>query len=246
MLSSIRKRGAALADQEQDFVYALDNVRVRLPIASFLLRILACVTDYLVVFGLTGALIAIAALSNLLGAVVGRTSPWIFAGVILGYFVLEYGYFVGFETVWNGQTPGKRLLGLRVATRLGGHPGRSSILIRNALRSVDVVVGVPFMIWGALGQRLGDLLANTVVIENRAEAGQHDALVRRTPRHWSAREVAIVEDFLRRAPLMEAARTRQMAERILEGIASQDPDFLGPVRLREPVDRLREALGVEN
>ena len=59
-------------------------------------------------------------------------------------------------------------------------------------------------------------------------------------------DAAIVEDFLRRAPLMEAARTRQMAERILEGIASQDPDFLGPVRLREPVDRLREALGVEN
>lgn len=228
-------------DQEKDIVFGLDNVQVRLPVAAFPTRVLACLADYAVIMLITfGLMILWAGLSwaGIFGAV---GSGWAVAGVILSYFALEYGYFAGCEVAMNGQTPGKRLLGLRVATRTGGRPSRGAILIRNALRSLDFVVGVPPMIWSSLGQRVGDMLAGTVVLENTS--ADETPQVRRTPRHWAAREIAVAEDFLRRAPLMETGRARRIAERILEGIEQQDPEFLGPLRLREPLDRLRNELG---
>ncbi|MEK7834286.1 MAG: RDD family protein, partial [Acidobacteriota bacterium] len=46
-------------------------------------------------------------------------SLWIIALAILVGFVLFFGYFVFFETIWSGQTPGKRLLKLRVIQQDG-------------------------------------------------------------------------------------------------------------------------------
>lgn len=228
-------------DQEKDIVFGLDNVQVRLPVAAFPTRVLACLADYAAILLLFLGLMLLWSGLSWAGVFGAGSAGWAFAGIILSYFALEYGYFAGCELAMNGQTPGKRLLGLRVATRTGGRPSRGAIFIRNALRSLDIAVGVPLMIWSSLGQRVGDMLAGTVVLEsaNAEETPQ----VRRTPRHWAAREVAVAEDFLRRAPLMEAGRARRIAERILEGIEQQDPGFLGPLRLREPLDRLRNELG---
>ena len=88
---------------------------------------------------------------------------------ILLYFVLSIGYFIVLEMVWRGQTPGKRMLRLRVldANGLKLQPGQ--LIIRNLLRFVDSMP-VLYFIGGACAliskrsQRLGDLAAGTVVV----------------------------------------------------------------------------------
>ncbi len=90
--------------------------------------------------------------------------------ILVAFFILWWFYFALFEMAWDGQTPGKRLLGLRVR-KVGGYPiGWPEALIRNFLRVlIDlfmfwVPVGLPVMIATRRSQRIGDLAAGTVVV----------------------------------------------------------------------------------
>jgi uncharacterized RDD family membrane protein YckC len=93
--------------------------------------------------------------------------------IVLFYLVIMgilYGYFIVFETLWNGQTPGKRLMKIRVIKQNGLPAGFLSILIRNLLRLVDALpsayaVGVISILATRRGQRLGDLTAGTIVVK---------------------------------------------------------------------------------
>ncbi|MBV8204127.1 MAG: RDD family protein, partial [Candidatus Eremiobacteraeota bacterium] len=59
------------------------------------------------------------------------------AAIILTIFLLFYGYFIAFEMLWSGQTPGKRLLGIRVV-RDGGYPVElGGSIIRNLIRVLE-------------------------------------------------------------------------------------------------------------
>lgn len=94
---------------------------------------------------------------------------------LVAYFVIEWFYFVLFEWLWNGQTPGKRALALRVV-RDGGYPvGFRESFLRNLLRGADLLPPVsmvmPTYLVGALVsfsdarfRRLGDLAAGTMVV----------------------------------------------------------------------------------
>jgi uncharacterized RDD family membrane protein YckC len=90
--------------------------------------------------------------------------------VLLSLF-LFWGYYIGFEAAWNGQTPGKRLLGIRVVAD-GGLPATfGKIVIRNLVRLVDMqigyAVGLVTIFLTKDEKRLGDLAAGTVVIRER-------------------------------------------------------------------------------
>jgi uncharacterized RDD family membrane protein YckC len=90
----------------------------------------------------------------------------IIALVVLVMFFGWWGYFILGEMIWNGQSIGKRRLGLRVV-RAGGQPiSITASLIRNLLRVVDqfLFIGVLVMIVDSRSRRLGDLAAGTVVI----------------------------------------------------------------------------------
>jgi len=90
------------------------------------------------------------------------------------WFALEWFYGGLFETFWNGQTPGKRLLGLRVLSIDGEPVNGFQAVLRNVLRSVDAMPAVflvPTYHVGLLAaggnrrfQRLGDLAAGTMVV----------------------------------------------------------------------------------
>src|ERR1700676_73734 len=58
------------------------------------------------------------------------------AAGVLGYFIISSGYAIGFEWLWRGQTPGKRVLRLRVMDAQGLRLEFSQIVIRNLLRAV--------------------------------------------------------------------------------------------------------------
>lgn len=89
-------------------------------------------------------------------------------------FALIWGYFVVFELLWNGQTPGKRVAGTRVV-RLDGSPaGALAIVVRNLVRLIDFLpgaygVGLLTMLIDRRSRRLGDLAAGTLVIRERRE-----------------------------------------------------------------------------
>jgi uncharacterized RDD family membrane protein YckC len=91
--------------------------------------------------------------------------------VVLGIFALNWGYFLLFEWLWTGQTPGKRLLGLRVIRRRGTAVSFWQAAVRNILRFVDapLVPGFYFLGFAVAAcnresRRLGDLAADTLVV----------------------------------------------------------------------------------
>ena len=73
------------------------------------------------------------------------------------------------ETVWNGRTPGKKLLGLRVVTTEGGPIGFRQALVRGLLQLMELPLGVALLvaISNPRSQRLGDLAAGTFVLKER-------------------------------------------------------------------------------
>jgi hypothetical protein len=91
--------------------------------------------------------------------------------VLLLFFAVNWGYYLFFELVWHGQTPGKRWLGLRVIKE-GGYPiGFTEAAIRNLVRLVDytLYLGAVVMLTDRLSRRLGDLAAGTLVVKERRE-----------------------------------------------------------------------------
>jgi uncharacterized RDD family membrane protein YckC len=129
-------------------------------------RALACTVDAAVWSGMAyfaGRLASAAAVIN---------ADWAsFLGVVL-YFVISVGYSIGLEWRWRGQTVGKRLFGLRVIDVHGLRLEPSQILLRNLLRLIDALplfylVGGIAALVSAKGQRMGDLVANTVVAHER-------------------------------------------------------------------------------
>ena len=87
----------------------------------------------------------------------------------LAYFAITILYSMLAEWAWQGQTVGKRLLGLRVIDAAGGRLQPSQIIMRNLIRPVDALplfylVGAAVCLAGRHLQRLGDLAAGTVVV----------------------------------------------------------------------------------
>jgi uncharacterized RDD family membrane protein YckC len=110
------------------------------------------------------------------GRHVGSSEALLSSGTLLILFVMEWGYFVVFETAWNGTTPGKRALRLRVVKE-GGYPLTfMDSMLRNLLRTADFLpvgylLGVLVMTWDGRFARLGDRAAGTmVVIEDPVKA----------------------------------------------------------------------------
>jgi uncharacterized RDD family membrane protein YckC len=111
------------------------------------------------------------------------------AVMLIAYFAIYWFYGGVFETFMNGQTPGKRLMGIRVLTVDGQPINGLQAVMRNLLRGVDMfpplpiavlgiedtplgiplfMVGLAVMAMNKKHQRLGDIVANTmVVIEER-------------------------------------------------------------------------------
>ncbi|HEX5166826.1 MAG TPA: RDD family protein [Thermomicrobiales bacterium] len=90
------------------------------------------------------------------------------------FFFVVWGYYVLFETIWHGQSPGKRWTGLRVIQE-GGYPiGFSQAAIRNIVRLADFlpflyIIGAIVMLVDSRSRRLGDLVAGTIVVKEQQE-----------------------------------------------------------------------------
>lgn len=95
---------------------------------------------------------------------------WVVALVVLFVFALVWGYYIFFEMAWNGQSPGKRWVGLRVVRADGTPLTLVDCLVRNLVRVIDFLplyyaVGLVTMFSNPQARRLGDYAAGTLVVK---------------------------------------------------------------------------------
>ncbi len=153
-----------------------ENVAFGYQVAGLGSRFVATLLDTLLIVLLQVIVVVVAAL---IIAALGETtfadqlSGWVIAvfGLVLSIFY--WGYYVFFEMLWNGQSPGKRWTGLRVIRADGTPITLSEAFIRNLVRIVDFLpalygVGIITMFIDKQSRRLGDLAAGTLVVQDRA------------------------------------------------------------------------------
>jgi uncharacterized RDD family membrane protein YckC len=164
-------------------------------------------------------------------------------GVVF-FFMLFFGYFALFEWLWEGQTPGKRLLGIRVV-RDGGFPlDFMSAVVRNLIRIVEVALGYYAVsalctLLSPRNRRLGDMAAGTLVVREgryerapriRRRAGRADeplvaeltASERELVRSYAARRSALTARARRDLSAQIAASVRPKLTASFEHLSDDD------------------------
>jgi uncharacterized RDD family membrane protein YckC len=181
-------------------------------------------------------------MSDSAAQIFGEMSKWTIALMIIILFLIFAGYFIFFEWIWNGQTPGKRLLKLRVIREDGRPITLWEAIARNILRIFDNVpwfvlpiysVGLITIFLSNRDQRIGDMFAGTVVIRERTDEAPtfaetfsnqvSDAAFRRVQKQTNFQanvnlltedEIEVVESFLRRRWDLEDRQRLWMAWRV--------------------------------
>jgi uncharacterized RDD family membrane protein YckC len=154
-----------------------ENVDLHLELAGIGNRVLAAMIDTSITYGIIlvvgllfwGAITVVglmdvaekdrALINNLMGM-----------AAIFFIFVINFGYFIFFEGLWQGQTPGKKIVSIRVIESNGQPVGWSGVVLRNLIRTLDTglaFVGLLPMIIDRNEKRFGDYAAGTIVVRER-------------------------------------------------------------------------------
>lgn len=250
--------GEASAPLDTDVVVETpEHITYRHRIAGPARRMVAYVLDLLICYALVTC-VALAVLASIVGPSVAEDEARSLsntAGVGIGVlflvmFAIQWVYFAGLEAWW-GATPGKRVLRCRVVMLSGRPIGFAAAALRNVLRAADAlpltytagllsVVGLVSMSATRHFQRLGDLVAGTIVIVvDRARASE--AIVLSPPAEprelaplpedirLDADERAALELFLRRRARLGRARAIELAQMLQPmlvarfSVVSEDP-----------------------
>jgi uncharacterized RDD family membrane protein YckC len=218
---------AVITTDETLVIETPERVPLHFALASIGNRFIACAIDHIIqllaAFGLVIGFWMIAGFADF-GDRLSNAPKWVIAILVVLIFLLMSGYFAFFEWIWNGQTPGKRWLKLRVIREDGRPIGFFEAMIRNLLRNFDMMPSPPFYSVGLISvfitdrdQRIGDLVAGTVVVREREAEAPAFAEVFASPvsdqalrRAWkpvpftadvnllTETEIQVVESFLRR------------------------------------------------
>ncbi len=187
--------------------------------------------------------------------------PWLAAAMILGLFAFVWGYYVLLEVFWDGQTPGKRLMHVRVVRDGGFSMNFGASAIRNLVRIVDFLpatygVGVASMALTREGKRLGDLVAGTIVVRERmVTVPSHAAALARASSPAAVPtisatltedEYVLLERFLARRSSLDPTRALAMMDQLATRFrarldAGDHPTLDLLLRLYDRERRAREA-----
>src|SRR6476659_5700894 len=205
-------------------------------------RFIACAIDHAIqTFALVIIFLGFLLLANTsdIESAFSTAPKWVIAVMIILLFLILAGYFAFFEWAWSGQTPGKRWLKLRVLREDGRPITFWEAAVRNLLRTLDMMPA-PFYSIGLISvfsttrdQRVGDMVAGTVVVREReAEAPEFsqvfatpvsDPALRRSfkPVDFTASlsslteaEIQVIETFLRRRWDLSEVPRQWMAWRV--------------------------------
>ncbi|HEX6125773.1 MAG TPA: RDD family protein [Pyrinomonadaceae bacterium] len=224
---------AIIETEETLVIETPERVPLAFALASIGNRFLAAAIDHFIQYFSIAVVVYVfltaAGAGSDLGMIEGLQNEmpkWTIAIMIFILFLLFSGYFIFFEWLWDGQTPGKRLLKLRVIRDDGRPITLWEAIARNLLRVFDAAPGflVPIYSIGLIviflssrDQRVGDIFAGTVVIRERTDEAPtfaetfsnpiSDAAFRRVQKRTdftanvtvlTASEIEVVESFLRR------------------------------------------------
>ena len=222
-----------MASTEAIIVETPERVALSLAVADLGHRALAFLVDWFILFLFWTVAFNVAGLIRpfLYEDFLGLSSI-IRALIGIGAFVANWAYDIAFETLWNGQTPGKRLLKIRVVRDDGSPETFFEAVARNVCRIVDSFplvygVGVLAMIASPRSKRLGDYVAGTCVVRDRkVDLSRYLAApVKGAPRtSLSAEEFELVTRFLARSSTLEPAARGRVLLKLAEPIAGRLPE----------------------
>src|SRR5687767_10781605 len=241
-----------------EFELAGPGSRFSAYVIDFIFNVLLIIAFVLTAY-LTGALVALRSLAA------GASDSWIWAIVVLMIFLINWGYYVFFEGLGKGSTPGKKRMGIRVIRQDGLPIGLREAALRNLVRAADILPPPSYILGGLVmhfdryGRRLGDMMAGTYVVVEKfdlaaqgasgaawakrvEQGGSRQALT--LPRGAiSAQQLALVEQFLARSHELSRERREQLIWQITEPLlplVNEDRDSLA--RSGERAERCQRLL----
>lgn len=147
-----------------------EQITMELAPAGIGSRFLALALDT-VIQGMLYTAIFLSAMFVLPGTrIAGLSSTWVGAVGLFLLFCIYWGYFAAFETLWHGQTPGKRVAGIRVVKDTGRPISAIEGIGRNLMRVIDglffYLPGLISVVLSRQNKRLGDYVAGTIVVHD--------------------------------------------------------------------------------
>ncbi|WP_404372055.1 RDD family protein [Corallococcus coralloides] len=214
-----------------------ERVALSLPVAGIGYRCLAWLVDASLLFFFWVALYFVITLlvSDVLGAfqaLSGLTQTLL----AVGLFATQWLYWTLAEVFFHGQTPGKRVLRIRVVREDGSPVGFFESAVRNLCRAVDFLpvlyaTGCITMLLDSRHRRLGDMLAGTVLVREEAidldkytQAPAVDAPDAGAHRPLDTEDVELVLAFLSRAPGLEPEVRRRLGARLVDRVGASLTD----------------------
>lgn len=165
-----------------------------------------------------------------IGTRTDRSTAWALAILVIMQFALLWGYYLLFEGLGDGQTPGKRVFRLR-AVRDGGYSvGFAASAVRNLMRIVDLqpaftyLIGITSIVFSKSGKRLGDIVAGTIVVRESlvrqpvvAKPARREALAAAAPigpTRLTDPEFRLLERWAARRSEIDPERRRQLTAQV--------------------------------
>lgn len=230
---------------------------------DFLLNILLIIVIGVIAF-LSGGLTLLRSLVTTVDANTGWGASWASALLLFIIFLITWGYYIFFEGLRQGSTPGKKLVGIRVIRQDGLPIGLREAALRNLVRAADMLPPPCYILGGLVmhfdpqGRRLGDMVAGTyVVVEKfdlaaqgasgaawatRVEQGRSRQALTLPRGVLSAQQIGLIEQFLaRRHELSQdrrAALVWQITEPLLPLLGEDRERFARSADLTENCERL--------
>ena len=233
-----------------------EQISLELPLAGIGSRFLALTLDSLIQLGVVIVLTIMGWVVSMSYTEISGAADKFFSEtvgtivLIVVPFCLYWGYFAFFEILWQGRTPGKRVAGLRVLHQTGRPMTAIECIGRNLIRVVDMqpapiyAVGLICMMCNRQNRRVGDFVAGTIVVHDRALDSVSPTWgttasaipIQLELRKLSPDELVLIETYLNRRYDLDARVRNMTAQRIVAMISEKlgiskppdqrDDDFL--------------------
>lgn len=238
-----------------------DNVKVTFEVAELGTRCTAFLIDFLIQHISVGGIMFLLWGIERLTEIPVLSSDWSVVVLILGYFIMLWGYFIVFERLWNGRTPGKKRMGIRVMADNGHAVSTSDVVIRNIVRIIDqfIPIGIIVAFISPQRKRLGDYLAGTIVIKEKEfelkgpvkDMSTYNSFpvdiegtVRSRIQRLTAQDLKITREYLTRREALEPNAAKRLATKLADGLLkklSLDYTYDEPDKIIEAIYVIMEA-----
>lgn len=215
-----------------------ESVELEFTLAGIGNRAYALAIDYLILGGvfvlsliIVIFLLSQVSASNLLVENKNYIVKWLWAIEILIVFAIYVGYFCLFETIWQGQTPGKKKATIRVIADNGRTINLSQAVLRALLRPIDdlLFIGMFLIALTKKEKRIGDIVAGTLVVQEDKPQKSKNKNISITPEakslamklnqeanigFLSPENFAVIRNYLQRRDMMSSKARKEVARKL--------------------------------